>query len=107
VAEVEPDDLRADANDSWQVWSLKLADLKTQVDTLTYSRPDFALVPGTDEVFAAFETSLKTLSEYIHTGEEIFEGFARALLDSAIIYMEAEGEAQSEIAAVQREMGEL
>lgn len=107
MAEVDPDALRTDANESWQVWSQKLAELKTSIDTLSYSRPDFAIMPGSGEVFAAFETATQTLRTYIETGEEIFEGFARALLDSAIIYMEAEGDAQSEIDAVEREMENL
>lgn len=107
MAEVDPDALRADANESWQVWSLKLEELKGQVDDLSYSRPDFSMIPGADEVYAAFETSTETLRTYIETGEETFEGFARALLDVAIMYMEAEGDAQSEIDQVEQEMGAL
>jgi len=107
VAEVDPDALRDDANDSWQVWSGTLAEAKASLDELTYSRPDFSLIPGSGEVYAAFETATAALRAYIHTGEEIFEGFARALLDTAITYMEAEGDAQSEIDAVQRELEAL
>ena len=107
MAEVDPDALRTDANDSWQVWSGKLAEAKGKIDELNYSRPDFALIPGSGEVYAAFETATAALRTYIHTGEEIFEGVARALLGSAIDYLEAEGDAQSEIDAVTREMESL
>jgi hypothetical protein len=107
MVDVDPDALRADANESWQAWSLKLADLKSSIDALAYARPDFALLPGAGEVFSAFETAKDTLRTYIETGEEIFEGFARALLDTAIDYMEAEGDAQSEIDQVEREMEQL
>lgn len=107
MAEVDPDLLRQDANDHWQKWSQELEGVKLGLDELVYSRPDFALMSGAGEVFAAFETSVATLRTYIGTGEEIFEGFARALLDSTIHYMEAEGDAQSEIDAVKREMDAL
>lgn len=107
MAEVDPDALRTDANDSWQKWSLKLAESNKIIDGLTYSGSDFSLIPGSDEVYASFEKATSTLHTYIATGEEIFEGFARALLDSAIAYMEAEGDAQSEIDAVEREMETL
>lgn len=107
MADVDPDALRADANDSWQVWSGDLADAKGKIDGLTYSRADFSLIPGSGEVYAAFETATAALRAYIETGEEIFEGFARALLDTAIDYMEAEGDAQSEIDAVERELAAL
>ncbi|MCR2816336.1 hypothetical protein [Microbacterium jiangjiandongii] len=107
MADVDPDALRTDANDSWQVWSGKLAEAKGKIDELSYSRPDFSLIPGSGEVYAAFETATTTLRAYIETGEEIFEGFARALLDTAIMYMEAEGDAQSEIDAVERELEAL
>ncbi|MCR2784676.1 MULTISPECIES: hypothetical protein [unclassified Microbacterium] len=107
MAEVDPDALRTDAHDSWQVWSGKLADAKGRIDDLTYSRPDFSLIPGSGDVYAAFTTATTTLRDYIETGEEIFEGFARALLDTAIEYMQAEGDAQSEIDAVERELEAL
>jgi hypothetical protein len=107
MAEVDPDALRDDANGSWQPWSLKLEEVKTGVEGLTYSRTDFALIPGSNEVFAAFETAKDTLRDYIGIGEECFEGFARALLDAAAEYMTAEGDAQSEIDAVKQEMDAL
>lgn len=107
MPEYDEDALREDANAHWQKWSQELEKLKLEVDGIVYSRPDFSLAPGSSEVYAAFETSLTTFRTYIETGEEIFEGFARALLDTAIMYMEAEGDVQSEIDAVQREMESL
>lgn len=107
MAEVDPDLLRQDANDHWQKWSLELESIKLGVDELRYTLPDFSLIPGSTEVFAAFQTSISTLRTYVETGEEIFEGFARALLDSVLEYAAAEGDAQSEIDAVQRELDAL
>lgn len=107
MVDVDPDLLRQDANDHWQKWSQELEGVKLGLDGLVYSRPDFALMSGAGEVFAAFESSVATLRAYTETGEEIFEGFARALLDTTIEYMQAEGDAQSEIDAVQRELDAL
>ncbi len=107
MAEVDPDLLQADANDYWQKWSLELADWRSTLEGVTYTREEFSMAPGSDEVMAAFGTSLQVLGDYFHTGEEIFEGFARALLTTSIEYMRAEGDAQTEIDAVVRELGEL
>jgi hypothetical protein len=107
MAEVEPEALRADAMDGWQKWSLTLGELKTSLDGLSYSASDFSLIPGATEVYQAVQASVKTLHDYIHTGEEVFEGIARALLDTAVDYMVAEGDAQSEIDAVRQEAENL
>lgn len=107
MVEVDPDLLRQDANDHWQKWSKDLADVKLGFDELVYSRPDFSLVSGASEVFSAFESSVAALRKYTEAGEESFEGVARALLDSAMTYMMAEGDARSEIDAVEREMDSL
>lgn len=104
MAEVDPDALQSDANDHWQSWSLELAGWRTTLEGLTYSPSDFSLAPGSSEVLQKFQTSVDVLSEYLHTGEEIFEGFARALLTTSIEYMRAEGDAQAEIDAVTREL---
>lgn len=107
MAEVDPELLQTDANDYWQAWSLELAGWRSKLGELTYTRSDFSMAPGSDEVMAAFGTSLQVLGDYFHTGEEIFEGFARALLTTSIEYMRAEGDAQSEIDAVVQELGQL
>ncbi|MDU0366962.1 hypothetical protein AB0O16_04065 [Microbacterium sp. NPDC089180] len=104
MVDVDPDALQSDANDHWQKWSLELAAWRTDLDGMTYSPSDFSLAPGSTEVLSKFRTSVQLLSDYLHTGEEIFEGFARALLTTSIEYMKAEGDAQSEIDAVQKEL---
>jgi hypothetical protein len=107
VAEVDPDALQSDANDHWQPWSLKLESWKTTVQDLSYTRDDFSIIPGSDDVYSRFGTACDVIGEYLHTGEEIFEGFARALLSTAIEYMAAEGDTQEEIAKVEQEMEQL
>lgn len=107
MAEYDEQALRDDANDSWQPWSLELQKWGEKIDGLTVSRPAFSLVSGADELHAAFTAKLTAVREYIHDGEEVFEGIARALLDTAMNYMEMEGYAQEAIDEVAAEMDAL
>ncbi len=107
MADYDEEALRADANDSWQQWSLKLQGWGETIDAVSLNRQAFSVAPGSDELFGAFNTALATVRTYLHDGEEVFEGIARALLDSAIEYMEMEGYAEEEVARVEREMASL
>lgn len=107
MAEYDEEALRADANEHWQSWSLKLAEWRKQLEDLSYTRPDFSLAPGSDQLYEKFGLASKAVQDYLSTGEEVFEGIARALLDTVTEYMEMEGYAQSEIDAVEKEMAGL
>lgn len=105
--EYDEEALQADANGCWQPWSLQLEGLKNRLNELSYSRPQFSLAPGSSELFQVFGDVRTKLSTYLHDGEEVFEGVARALLDTAVEYMEMEGYAQTEIDTVEKEMAAL
>lgn len=107
MADYDEEALRADANDSWQQWSLKLQSWGETIDAVDLNRQTFSIAPGSEELFTAFTGALATVRTYLHDGEEVFEGIARALLDASIEYMEMEGDAQEEIARVEREMASL
>ncbi len=105
--EYDEDALRADAMDSWQVWSGKLQGMKEDVQELQAIGSEFSSIPGSHEVAANFVKARDALAAYLHTGEEVFEGIARALLATAIDYMEAENYAAEEVAKVEAEMAAL
>lgn len=107
MADYDEEALREDANGSWQVWSLQMQKWKETVEGVDIDRQAFSLVPGSEKLFAAFNTTMSSVATYLHDGEEVFEGIARALLDSAIEYMEMEGYAEGEIARVEGEMAAL
>nr|WP_201470441.1 hypothetical protein [Microbacterium hydrocarbonoxydans] len=107
MADYDEEALRADANDSWQPWSLEVQKWGETIDGIALDRQAFSVAPGSDELFTAFNTALSAVRTYLSEGEEVFEGIARALLDSAIEYMEMEGYAADEIARVEREMAAL
>ena len=107
MADYDEEALREDANGSWQPWSLELQTWGETIDGIAVDRPAFSVAPGSDELFGAFTTALSSVRTYVGEGEEVFEGIARALLDSAIEYMEMEGYAADEIARVEQEMAAL
>ena len=107
MGEYDEEALRKDANASWQPWSVKLAGWKTQIQNRTVTAPDFSIAPGGGELHTAYGKAEKLLADYLHIGEEVFEGIARALLDATIEYMEMDHYAQSEIDKVKQEMGAL
>lgn len=107
MADYDEQALRDDANDCWQPWSLELQKWGETIDGLTVSRPAFSLVTGAEELHTAFTAKLAAVRDYIHDGEEVFEGIARALLDTAMNYMEMEGYAQEAIDEVAAEMDAL
>lgn len=107
MGDYDEEALRADANDSWQPWSLELQGWRETIEGIALDRQAFSVAPGSEELFGAFNRSLKVVGAYLHGGEEVFEGIARALLDSSIEYMEMEGYAADEIARVEREMEAL
>jgi hypothetical protein len=105
--EYDEEALRADANDKWQPWSLTLENWKLRLSELTFTEADFSVAPGSPELFDLFSQVRTGLQDYIHAGEETFEGIARALLDSVTRYMEMEGYAQDKIDQVERERDAL
>ncbi|MBS1908201.1 MAG: hypothetical protein JST33_16935 [Actinobacteria bacterium] len=107
MGEYDEESLRQDANRSWQPWSLELEGWKKQIQNTALTRQDFSVAPGSGDLHIAFEKAEKLLGDYVHTGEEIFEGIARALLDSAIEYMEMDHYSQAEIDKVKKEMDAL
>lgn len=107
MGDYDEEALREDANGSWQPWSLELQGWRETIEEIELDRQAFSVAPGSEELYSAFHRSLKIVGAYLHGGEEVFEGIARALLDSAIEYMEMEGYAADEIARVEREMAEL
>lgn len=107
MADYDEEALREDAIGSWQQWSLQMKNWREVVKGVDIDRQAFSLAPGSDELFAAFNTTMSSVHTYLHEGEEVFEGIARALLDAAIEYMEMEGYAEDEIARVEGEMASL
>ncbi len=107
MADYDEEALREDANGSWQPWSLEIQKWGETIDGIVLDRQAFSVAPGSSELFTAFNTALSSVRTYLSEGEEVFEGIARALLDSAIEYMEMEGYAADEIARVEREMAAL
>lgn len=107
MGEYDEQALRADANQHWQQWSIDLEGWKNDLQAPPLTRQDFSLVPESGALFAAFQTRISNIADYIHTGEEVFEGIARALLDASIDYMEMEDYAETEIDRVEQEMAAL
>jgi len=107
MADCDEEALREDANGSWQPWSLQVQKWGEIIDDLELDRRAFSVAPGSNELFSTFNTALRSVRTYLSEGEEVLEGIARALLDSAIEYMEMEGYAADEIARVEREIAAL
>lgn len=107
MGEYDEEALRQDANRSWQPWSLELEGWKKQIQNAPLTRQDFSVAPGSGDLHTAYEKVENLLGEYLHVGEEIFEGIARALLDSAIEYMEMDHYSRAEIDRVKQEMDAL
>ncbi|QDE34142.1 hypothetical protein FIV50_04645 [Microbacterium foliorum] len=107
MPEYDEQALRGDANNSWQPWSLRLQGWVQEIDALELDLPTFSIVSGADRLHAAVTSQLSSIRDYVHDGEEVFEGIARALLDNAIEYMEMEDYSQEEIRRVETEMDSL
>jgi hypothetical protein len=68
---------------------------------------DFSIIPGAQEVYSAFLASATALRDYIDSGSRTFDGFARTLLTTAKLYMEAEGFSNDDVARIEQELADL
>jgi hypothetical protein len=68
---------------------------------------DFSQILGAQDVYAAYQAAATALHAYIDGGSNTFDGFARTLLTSARVYMEAEGYSADDVARVTMEMEAL
>jgi len=103
---VNPDALRADANQFFAEWKDDLIDMKDAVPT-TLPSHYFSNIPGAQGVYAAYITAADKLATYIKDGSEQMDYFGRTLLTTSLIYMQAEGYSEQDIAAVKQELNDL
>lgn len=107
--EGDPDDLRSDANDYWDPWSGKVLALEqaTRAAYAPVTQEDWSDIPGAQEVRVEFGTFLGQVADFLHTGSEVMEGIARALLFAAAVYVGAEDDNAAELAEIQAELEAL
>ena len=107
--DVDTDDLRVDADRYWKAWHERLRTLERGVATAdrNASAQDWSAIPGAQDVRAAYEVLLQKVEKYYHSGSDVFEGIARALLQSAETYLQAEHDSAVEIAMVEAEIEDL
>jgi|GEM_PF-2238557 len=107
--EVEPDDLRADATEHWDPWSGKVLALEdaTRTAYATVTPEDWSGIPGTQDVRIEFEAFLGQVTGFLHTGSEVMEGIARALLFAAAEYVAAEEDNVADLAEIKAELEAL
>ena len=103
---VNPDALRADANQFFAEWKDDLTDMKTAVPTALPSHY-FSNIPGAQDVYAAYVTAAENLVSYLGDGSTQMDYFGRTLLSTARDYMIAEGYSEQDIAAVKQELNDL
>lgn len=102
---VEPAALEHDAL-AFDGWSQDLDSVqKALPDSL--SPLDFSLIPGAQDVYATFQQAVSALHAYVGDGSDEFDGFARALLKSALAYMTAEGYSAEDVARLNLELESL
>jgi len=87
-------------------WSKEL-DAVQEAIPVTLSSLDFSVIPGAQDVYAAYQRAADALNAYVGEGSKEFDGFARALLKSAILYLEAEGTSADDVARLNQEMDDL
>lgn len=103
---VDPDALDKDAQ-TWRDWN---GDLQKISDGIPMAGSDFdslafSILPGAQDVLAAYKTVTAALEESISTGLEQFEGFDQKLTKVASMYREAEETNVEEIASTDAEVG--
>ena len=67
----------------------------------------FSVIPGAQDVYAAYQRAVNALFEYVGEGSKEFDGFARALLKSVIAYAVAEGFSSADISRLKLELESL
>lgn len=103
---VNPDALRADANQFFAEWKDDLTDMKDAVPANLPSHY-FSNIPGAQGVYSAYITAAEKLTTYLKDGSEQMDVFGRTLLTTSLIYMVAEGYSEQDIAAVKQELNDL
>jgi len=100
-----PASLEGDAM-TFDAWSMELDGYQEGIpDTLVSS--DFSFIDGAQDVWAQWEAVRKALGAYIGDGSDTMDSFARTLLETLRIFMEAEDFSQSEVDRVVKELSEL
>lgn len=102
---IVPASLEADAL-TFDSWSQELDGYQSGIPT-TLVGSDFSLIPGAQDVWSQWQKASTALGTYIGEGSDMMDGFARTLLETVRIYMEAEDYAQSEINRVTQELNQL
>lgn len=102
---VNPSALEHDGS-TFDTWSIELDGYQAGIPTTLVSS-DFSLIPEAQNVWAQWVKAKASLSEYIGEGSDMMDGFARTLLETLRIYMEAEDFAQADIDRVTKELEDL
>jgi hypothetical protein len=100
-----PASLEGDAL-TFDTWSKELDGYQKGIPTNLVST-DFSDIPHAQEVWAQWESARGALDTYIGQGSDVMDSFARTLLQTVKIYLEAEDFSQSEVDRVVKELDEL
>jgi len=118
---VNTDDLRADANESWKPWSEDLERFKSQIDAaiaeadcndwgfhdrfpLWNVRIPVPGLPAEAGVQSAWNALALGVAGYFDDGRDILRRTALTLLNHALTVEEAEGASQEELLAIAQEI---
>ncbi len=87
-------------------WSTRLDAMEAAIP-VDLAPTDFSFIPGAQDVYSSYQKAAGILQAYIRAGSNEMDGFARTLLETVRIYMEAEEFSAADIARVNEEMDEL
>lgn len=99
---IDPEAMAADAEDVWERASDRVLAIKDAIPTI--ATPDFSLVFDASAIAASYRTLVAALESYLDGGSTEFLRFEKKLLEAVIIYGEAQGLTQAEIAALEKEI---
>ncbi|MBA8815041.1 hypothetical protein FHX48_000093 [Microbacterium halimionae] len=99
---VNIDVITDDAENMWEDASERLIDAKGALPEI--ATPDFSSAFDAAALSAAYNGAVKALSAYLDGGSTEFLKFEKNLLEAAIVYGEAHGMTDAEIAALEGEI---
>ena len=102
---IQPEALEKDAL-KFDGWSQDLDGIQKALP-IALSSMDFSVIPGAQDVYVAYQRAVLALHAYVGEGSDEFDGFARALLRSALVYMTAEGYSAEDVARLELELESL
>ena len=83
-------------------WSIELDGYQKGIPAI--ARSDFSYIPGAQDVWSQWLAATSALEKYIGQGSDVMDSFARTLLETVRVYMEAEDFSQSEVDRVMKEL---